>query len=69
MRHLGPVFGRNLNEVEEFQLCSLLIMIGEVFIPTDDKDRRIWMPTTNGTFSVASFFALMTRGVVVTNIN
>ena len=71
----GLVFRRNLNEVEKFQFRSLLNMIGEVFIPTDGKDRRIWMPTTDGNvlgcifFFLFSFFCLSGEGVVVTHIN
>ena len=34
----GPVFRRNLNEVEELQFCSLLNMIGEVFIAIEGND-------------------------------
>lgn len=55
--------------MEELQFCSLLNMIGEVFIPIDGNDRRIWMPTTDGMFLVASFFASMTRGEAVSHIN
>ena len=65
----GPVFRWNFNEVEELQFRSLLNMIGEVFVPTECKDRRIWMPTTDGMFSVAYFFASMMREVVYTDIN
>ena len=64
-----PIFRRNLNEVEELQFRSLLNMIGEVFIPTEGKDRRIWMATTEGTFLVASFFDFMTREVLDTHVN
>ena len=55
--------------MEELQFRSLLNMIGEVFIPIEDNDRRIWMATTDGMFSVASFLASMARGEAVSHIN
>lgn len=65
----GPVFRRSLNEVEEGQFHSQLTSIANVFISINGKDRRIWMATNDGMFSVSSFFTSMHRDVVVTHIN
>lgn len=50
----GLISRRNLNEMEESQLQSWLIILGDIFIPRDGKDRRVWMASVEGTFSVAS---------------
>eukprot|EP00268_Persea_americana_P006505 TRINITY_DN12349_c0_g1_i1.p1 TRINITY_DN12349_c0_g1~~TRINITY_DN12349_c0_g1_i1.p1 ORF type:complete len:105 (+),score=8.41 TRINITY_DN12349_c0_g1_i1:963-1277(+) len=60
----GPIFRRNLDKREELQLQSMMTLINGVFIPRDGKDRRIWMASTNGMFTVASLFRPMTRDVL-----
>ena len=61
-----PVFRRNLNKVGESQFQSLLSLVGDAFIPRDGKDRRIWMPSADGTFWVVSSFVSKTRDAVLT---
>lgn len=63
------IFRRNLNEVKEAQSRSLLLCIGNVFIPRNGKDRRIWMASAEDMFSVASLFFSLTRYVVVSHTN
>lgn len=65
----GPVFRRNLNEIKESQFCSMLLVLHEVFIPRGGKDKRVWMASADGIFSVTSFFLSITRDAVVTHFN
>lgn len=58
---LGSIFRRSLNEREETEFRSMLVLIGTVFIPRNGGDRKVLMALTNGMFSVASVFLAMTR--------
>eukprot|EP00268_Persea_americana_P004659 TRINITY_DN11508_c0_g1_i8.p1 TRINITY_DN11508_c0_g1~~TRINITY_DN11508_c0_g1_i8.p1 ORF type:complete len:235 (+),score=26.42 TRINITY_DN11508_c0_g1_i8:575-1279(+) len=40
---------------------AMMLLIGNVFIPKKGKDKRIWTASTNGIFSVASFFLTITK--------
>ena len=51
----GPIFRRNLNEVEEAQFTEMMKLIRNVFIPKNGADRRVWTASTNGMFSVAFY--------------
>ena len=57
----GPIFRRNLNEVEAAQFREMMTLIGNIFVPNNGKDRRVFSTSTNGMFSVASLFLSMTR--------
>lgn len=65
----GPIFRRNLNEVEEGQLLSMMLHIANVFIPRIGKDRRIWMASADDMFLVASLYLSMTRDLEVSHTN
>lgn len=52
---LGPVFQRNLCEVEERNLLALLDLIENSLILGEGQDSRWWIPSTEGVFTVASF--------------
>ena len=60
----GPTLRRNLKEVESSQFCSMLAILGSVFIPKEGKDRRIWTASSDGLFSMSFFFFLMSEVVV-----
>ena len=47
----------------------MMVLIGSVFIPKDGRDRRVWMASTDGMFSVASLFLFMTRDVMASHSN
>lgn len=64
-----PIFRRDLNEVEEGQLRSMMLRIANVFIPWIGKDRRNWMASADDMFSVASLYLSMTRDLVVAHTN
>eukprot|EP00268_Persea_americana_P023335 TRINITY_DN22974_c0_g1_i1.p2 TRINITY_DN22974_c0_g1~~TRINITY_DN22974_c0_g1_i1.p2 ORF type:complete len:114 (-),score=16.42 TRINITY_DN22974_c0_g1_i1:691-1032(-) len=53
---LGPIFKRDLNEMETSQFRALMELLSKVFIPRIEKDIRIWIPSTNGLFLVASLY-------------
>lgn len=51
----GPIFRRNLME-EVNQYYKLLATLNKVHIHIEGLYRRIWKRSSNGVFSVASFF-------------
>ena len=53
----GPTFRRNVKELEENQLASLLILLNGISIPADGEDVRLWSASKDGSFSVSSFFS------------
>ena len=61
MTRWGPTFRRNLLVVEERKFCSLLSLIDQVYFSMDGGDYRIWPYSTNGSFSVASFYDAFNR--------
>lgn len=45
-----PIFRSNLNDEEETQFSAMLILIGNVYVPLEGKDRRIWIASRDGSF-------------------
>ena len=63
----GPIFRRNLNEVEKAQSRETTRLIGNIFIPKNGTNGRVWITSTNGMFSVAYLFLSMTREAMVSH--
>lgn len=57
--HWGPIFRRDLSEVEEAEFFSLLEVLGQVSDVGGGSDRRVWVPSRDGAFTVASFFLIL----------
>lgn len=55
----GPIFRRDLNEREESDLLSLLGILNNFSILGEGMDERVWIPSMDGNFSVASFFLVL----------
>ena len=54
-----PVLRRNLVEGEIEEFVPLLSVLDSVYIADQGKDKRVWMGTVEGAFSLASFFLVM----------
>lgn len=57
----GPIFRRNLTELEENQLFSLLDTLSQVYVPEEAEDSRVWTAYADGSFLVKSFFMAISR--------
>lgn len=57
----SPILRRNLKEHEEDQLISLLNLLIEVYIVDGGEDERRWNASKNGSLSVSSFLAAISR--------
>lgn len=54
----GPIFRRDLTE-EERDLFSLLGVLDQFSFLGDGSDDKVWIPSKDGAFSVASFFLVL----------
>lgn len=62
----GLTFRRNLDEVESEELVALMAVLDSVFIAGARGDKRVWMGTVDGSFSVASFFTILLGPALLT---
>lgn len=62
----GPTFRRNLDEVESEKFVALMAVLDGVFIAAARGDKRVWMGTVDGSFSMASFFTILLGGALST---
>lgn len=59
---MGSNFRRNLTELEENQLFSHLDTLSHIHV-SEGEDNRVWIASTDGSFSVKSFFLAISNGI------
>ena len=52
----SPIFRQKLDKGEIEDFTALLTVLDIVFIVDGRKDKRVWIGTIDGSFSIASFF-------------